>query len=258
MYKRQGVIGIEEYLDCVNEVPPDTLEITLSEPVQNMGKEDDGKNAAWRKLFTYSSDCKDSAERSFKIAEWIERDSIGLVWAFVLGDYSIMTESCIRTSPKSSYVDGRKNAMGRGGVEIEGDNGNQYLYEVTPTPAVSGVHSKAKWIAPDEHDWSSVPDTLSVIKVASIMPYKASVTIIDGYSNVVTSFTRAFGDKGEMSEKIRENEGHRAKTGFLDWDNRSDEGRKVGTGVYFWHINFKFKDGHSEFRLVKTGVKRKK
>lgn len=257
--KRAGVIGIEEYLDCVNEVPPDTLEITLSEPVQNMGKEDDGKNAAWRKLFTYSSDCRDSVERSFKIAEWIERDSIGLVWAFVLGDYSIMTESCIRTSPKSSYVDGRKNAMGRGGVEIEGDNGNQYLYEVTPTPAVSGVHSKAKWIAPDEHDWSSVPDTLSVIKVASIMPYKAEVTIIDRFSNVVVaSFTRTFGDKGEMSEKIRENEGHRAKTGFLDWDNRSDEGRKVGTGVYFWHINFKFKDGHSEFRLVKTGVKRKK
>ena len=251
--KHAGVIGIEEYLDCENDVPPDTLEITLSEPVVNKGKDD-----AWKKLFTYSADCEDSDERSFKIAEWIERDSTGLVWAFVLGDYSIMTENCIRTSPKSSYVDGRKNSMARGGVEIEGDNGDQYLYEVTPTPAVSGTNSKAKWIAPDEHDWSRVPDTLSVVKVASIMPYKASVTIIDGYSNVVTSFTRAFGDKGEMSEKIRENEGHRAKTGFLDWDNRSDEGRKVGTGVYFWHINFKFKDGHSEFRLVKTGVKRKK
>ena len=251
--KRAGVIGIEEYLDCVNEVPPDTLEITLSEPVKNKGKDNE-----WKKLFTYSTDCKDTLERSFKISEWIERDSAGLVWAFVLGDQSIMTESCIRTNVKSSYVDGNKNAMGRGGVEIEGDNGNQYLYEVVPTPAVSGTDSKAKWIAPDEHDWSRVPDTLSVIKVASIMPYKAYVTIIDGYSNAVASFTREFGDKGEMSEKIRENEGNRSKTGFLDWNNRSDEGRKVGTGVYFWHINFKFKDGHSEFRLVKTGVKRKK
>lgn len=251
--KRAGVIGIEEYLDCVNEVPPDTLEITLSEPIKNKGKDSE-----WKKLFSYSTDCKDTLERSFKISEWIERDSTGLVWAFVLGDQSIMTESCIRTNVKASYVDGNKNAMGRGGVEIEGDNGNQYLYEVVPTPAVSGTNSKAEWIAPDEHDWSRVPDTLSVIRVASIMPYKAYVTIIDGYSNAVASFTREFGDKGEMSEKIRENEGNRSKTGFLDWDNRSDEGRKVGTGVYFWHINFKFKDGHSEFRLVKTGVKRKK
>lgn len=251
--KRAGIIGIEEYLDCVNDVPPDTLEITLSEPVQS-----NGKNDAWKKLFAYSADCEDSDEHSLKISEWIERDSSGLVWAFVLGDYSIMTGNCIKTSPKSSYVDGQKNAMGKGGVEIKGDNGNQYLYEVTPTPAVSGSGSKAEWIAPDEHDWSRVPDSLSVIKVASIMPYKAYVTIIDGYSNVVTSFTREFGDKGEMSEKIRENEGNRAKTGFLDWDNRADGGRKVGTGVYFWHINFKFKDGHSEFRLVKTGVKRKK
>ena len=251
--KRAGIIGIEEYLDCENDVPPDTLEITLSEPVRNKGKDN-----AWKKLFTYSSDCDDADEHSLNIAEWIEKDSTGLVWAFVLGDYSIMTENCIRTSPKSSYLDGQKNAMGRGGVEIEGDNGNQYLYEVTPTPAVSGSNSKAKWIAPDEHDWSRVPDSLSVIRVASIMPYKAYVTIIDGYSNVVTSFTREFGDKGEMNEKIRENEGNRAKTGFLDWDNRSDEGRMVGTGIYFWHIDFKFKDGHSEYRLVKSGVKRKK
>ena len=251
--KRAGVIGIEEYLDCVNDVPPDTLEITLSEPVQN-----NGKNDAWKKLFTYSSDCDDSDEHSLKISEWIEKDSTGLVWAFVLGDYSIMTENCIRTNPKSSYIDVQKNAMGRGGIEVEGNNGNQYLYEVVPTPAVSGINSKAKWIAPDEHDWSLVPDTLSVIKVASIMPYTAYVTIIDGYSNVVTSFKREFGDKGEMSEKIRENEGNRAKTGFLDWDNRADGGRKVGTGVYFWRIDFKFKDGHSEYRLVKTGVKRKK
>ena len=143
-------------------------------------------------------------------------------------------------------------------MKVEGGNGNLYLYEVTPTPSVSGLDTKAEWIAPGEHKWSRVPDSLSVIRVASIMPYKADVVIYDAFSNIVTSFTREFGYKGEMKEKIRENDDNRAKTGFLHWNNRSDKGRKVGTGVFIWRIDFKFKDGHSEFRLVKTGVKRKK
>ncbi|MBR6454988.1 MAG: VWA domain-containing protein [Fibrobacter sp.] len=256
--KRPGMISIEAYMECSNDVPPDTLEITLSEPVKNTGKDESGKKAAWRKLFTYSADCKDTNENSLNITELIKKDSAGLVWSFVLGDHIIMTDHCIRTNPKSSYVDGQKNSMGRGGVEIEGNNGNMYLYEVVATPAVSGIGSKAEWIAPKKHEWSRVPDTLSVIRVASIMPYKAYVNIYDGYSNVVASFTREFGDKGEMKEKIRGNDENHAKVGFLHWDNRSDEGRKVGTGVYIWRIEFKFKDGHSESRLVKTGVKRKK
>ena len=148
--------------------------------------------------------------------------------------------------------------MGRGGINIDGSNGNVYIYEVAPAPAVSGIKTKEKWIAPGDQDWSRVPDTLSVVRVASIMPYKAHVTIFDSYSNVVTTFDRKFGDDGEMSQKIRGNDRNHAKTGFLHWNNRSDEGRHVGTGVYIWRIDFKFKDGHSEYRLVKTGVKRKK
>ena len=221
-------------------------------------------------MFTYSADCKDTNDYSLNITEMIKKDSAGLVWSFVLGDHNIMTDNCIRTNPKASYVDGQKNSMGRGGVEIEGGNGNLYLYEVVATPAVSGIGSKAEWIAPKKHKWSRVPDTLSVIRVASIMPYKAYVNIYDGYSNVVASFTREFGEnyryipdkkssKYSMSLQIHE------KGGWDDtwpsqeyWNNRSDEGRKVGTGVYIWRIDFKFKDGHSESRLVKTGVKRKK
>ncbi len=256
--KRPGMISIEDYMECSNEVPPDTLVITLSEPVKNTGKEESGKKAAWRKLFTYSADCKDTNNYSLNITEMIKKDSAGLVWSFVLGDHNIMTDNCIRTNPKASYVDGQKNSMGRGGVEIEGGNGNLYLYEVVATPAVSGIGSKAEWIAPKKHKWSRVPDTLSVIRVASIMPYKAYVNIYDGYSNVVASFTREFGENGEMKEEIRGNDENHAKVGFLHWNNRSDEGRKVGTGVYIWRIDFKFKDGHSESRLVKTGVKRKK
>ena len=256
--KRPGLIGIEEYLECSMDVPPDTLEITLSEPIKTKGKEGNGKDAAWKNLFVYSPDCKDTVEQPLNILKLIDKDSEGLVWTFVLGDFNVLTDNCIRTNPKSSYFDEQKNPMGRGGVKVEGGNGNLYLYEVTPTPSVSGLDTKAEWIAPGEHKWSRVPDSLSVIRVASIMPYKADVVIYDAFSNIVTSFTREFGYKGEMKEKIRENDDNRAKTGFLHWNNRSDKGRKVGTGVFIWRIDFKFKDGHSEFRLVKTGVKRKK
>ena len=251
--KRPGIITIDEFMECSNEVPPDTLEITLSEPVKNIGKDD-----AWKKLFSYSEDCKDTLDYSLNIAELLERDSAGLVWTFVLGDHNIMTYNCIRTNPKATFVDMYENPMGRGGVNIDGSNGNLYLYEVAPTPPVSGLGSKEKWIAPGEHDWSRVPDTLSAIKVASIMPYNAYITIFDSYSRVVTSFQREFGENGEMNEEIRGNSKNHAKIGYLDWNHRSDKGRLVGTGVYIWRIDFKFKDGHSEFRLVKTGVKRKK
>lgn len=251
--KRPGTISIDEFMECTNEVPPDTLEITLSEPVENTGDEN-----AWKKLFTYSEDCKDTLDYSLNISKLLEKDSAGLVWTFVLADHNLMTYNCIRTNPKATYVDKYDNPMGRGGITIDGSNGNVYLYEVAPAPAVSGIKNKEKWIAPGDEDWSRVPDTLSVIRVASIMPYKAIVTIFDSYSNVVTTFKRKFGDDGEMSQKIRGNGRNHAKTGFLHWNNRSDDGRHVGTGVYIWRIDFKFKDGHTEYRLVKTGVKRKK
>ena len=251
--KRPGTISIDEFMECTNEVPPDTLEITLSEPVENTGDEN-----AWKKLFTYSEDCKDTLDYSLNISKLLEKDSAGLVWTFVLADHNLMTYNCIRTNPKATYVDKYDNPMGRGGITIDGSNGNVYIYEVAPAPAVSGIKNKEKWIAPGDEDWSRVPDTLSVIRVASIMPYKATVTIFDSYSNVVTTFKRKFGDDGEMSQKIRGNGRNHAKTGFLHWNNRSDDGRHVGTGVYIWRIDFKFKDGHTEYRLVKTGVKRKK
>ena len=132
------------------------------------------------------------------------------------------------------------------------------LYEVKPYPSVSGMDKGAKWIPPKGDAWVKIPDTLSTVKIASIAPYKAYVTIFDGYSNVVASFKQTFGYDGEMKQKIRGNDENRAKIGFIHWNQRSDEGRKVGTGVYIWHIDFKFKDGHTEFRLLKTGIKRKK
>jgi len=250
--KHPGVYSLEEFMEEDAELPPDTLVVTLSEPIRKKGKE---KN--WQKLFRYSPRCKDTLDYPLNIAGEPKVDSTGTVWTLVLGDFNMVVGQCIRTSPKASYKDLYGNGMGRGGVEIEGDNGDMYLYEVAPNPAVSGLDKKVKWIPPHGGSWVKVPDTLSTIKIAAVAPYKAQITIFDDYSNVVASFKQSFGYDGEMDEDIRTNSENRAAIGFLYWDQRTDEGRKVGTGVYIWRIDFKFKDGHKEFRIVKTGIRRK-
>jgi hypothetical protein len=83
------------------------------------------------------------------------------------------------------------------------------------------------------------------------------VIIYDNFSNVVTSFNQTF-TKEEKEMDSRGNENDHSKLGFLYWNERSSEGRKVGDGVYIWRIDFKFNDGHKEYRLLKTGVKRHK
>lgn len=250
--KRPGTYSMEEFMEEDGKLPPDTLVITLSEPIRKKGKGD-----AWQKLFRYSPRCKDTLDYPLNIAGEPEVDSTGTVWTVVLGDFNMVVGQCIRTNPKASYKDLNGNGMGRGGVEIEGDNGDMYLYEVAPNPAVSGLDKKVKWIPPQGESWVKVPDTLSTIKIAAVAPYKAQITIFDDYSNVVASFKQSFGYDGEMDEDIRTNSENRAAIGFLYWNQRTDEGRKVGTGVYIWRIDFKFKDGHKEFRVVKTGIRRK-
>ena len=251
--KRPGIIPLDKYMENSEDVPPDTLVVTMSERIKNEGDRD-----AWKKLFTYSLSCEDSAVKALNVKEIIKVDSLGINWKMVLGDHFLRTEDCFRTNPEASYVDDEGNSMGRGGVKVTGSNGELYLYEVVPVPVVNGVGKKAKWIAPGDDEWSSLPDSLTSIRVASVLPYKASIVIYDGLANVVTSFKREFGYKGEMKQKIRGNDENNAKTGFLTWNMRSKSGRLVGTGVYLWRIDFKFKDGHSEYRLVKMGVKRKK
>ena len=83
------------------------------------------------------------------------------------------------------------------------------------------------------------------------MPYTAEVYIFDGIASYVTHFKQKFGYDGEMEQTIRGNSGDLFRQGYLHWNNRSEKGRKVGTGIYIW------KDGHKETRIVKTGIYRR-
>ena len=122
--------------------------------------------------------------------------------------------------------------------------------------AISGI-GHAEWIPPEGFDWEDLPDTLSAISVKALSPYTAEVYIFDGIASYVTNFKQKFGYDGEMDDPARANPDNRSKLGFLHWNQRSDKGRRVGTGIYIWKIFFKFEDGHKETRVVKTGIYRK-
>ena len=216
-----------------------------------------GKKTAWKDLFRYSKTCEDTVDNPIRTNQDPVVDSAGRIWKFVLADYAIMKGNCITTNPKATYVDREGNSMGRGGVEIEGRDETVYLYEVSAPQPVHGIGKKGKWIPKGGDSWEEIPDSLSVIKVASVAPYEATIHIYDNLANVVTTMKQKFGYNGEMEEKIRGNEKNRAKIGFLVWNHRSNKERKVGMGVYIWRIDFKFKDGHTEYRILKTGYLRR-
>lgn len=282
--KKPGVIEINDYLSPNMQVPPDTLLVTLSEKIKLTGKDN-----AWKDLFRYSKSCDDPETYTVKLAEKPTVDSTGLVWQLILDDYTIIVGNCLRTNPKADYEDEFENAPSRGGVEITGKDGTMYLYEVKPVKPVSGIGKSAEWLPPRKSTWEKLPDTLSAIYVSSVAAYTAQVHIYDAISTFVASFTQSFGEEvetdkddnkknkkskkndddnkkddndkeevlTELNDPVRQIPNSRAKMSFLRWNQESDEGRKVGTGVYIWKIKFIFDDGHVETRTLKTGVKRK-
>ena len=250
--KSPGRIGLEEYMDPNSETPPDTLVVTLSEPVINVGDE-----KGWEKLFRYSESCDDTVTHPLKLKHSPKIRENGQQWMLVLDDYSVKAGFCLSTDPSAAYEDLAGNSMGRGGIRIEGKDGSLYLAEVRPLQAVSGIGKTPKWIPPDGDEWESLPDSLAAISVKATMPYTAEVYIFDGIASYVTHFKQKFGYDGEMDQSIRGKPGDLFRQGYLHWNKRSDNGRKAGTGVYIWKIFFKFEDGHKETRIVKTGIYRR-
>jgi len=250
--KSPGKIGLEEYMDPNSDMPPDTLVVTLSEPVINVGDE-----KGWEKLFRYSESCDDTVTHPLKLKHSPKIRENGQQWMLVLDDYSVKAGFCLSTDPSAAYEDLAGNSMGRGGIRIEGKDGSLYLAEVKPLQAVSGIGKTPKWIPPDGDEWESLPDSLAAISVKATMPYTAEVYIFDGIASYVTHFKQKFGYDGEMEQAIRGKPGDLFRQGYLHWNKRSDKGRKAGTGVYIWKIFFKFEDGHKETRIVKTGIYRR-
>ena len=73
------------------------------------------------------------------------------------------------------------------------------------------------------------------------------------------SFVQSFGYHGEMDNMNRIIAGGKGRASYLVWNMRNQTGRKVGSGVYIWRVDFRFPDAEkAETRIIKTGVTRKK
>lgn len=252
--KNPGKMDIDDYLAPSSEIPPDTLRITMSEPIRNIGTSN-----AWENLFRYSVSCEDTTSHPLKIKGTPKTDTLGLHWTVILADYKILKGFCLSTNPKATYEDYQGNSLGRGNVEIEGSDGNIYLYSVKPVRSINGYGDEdgEQWIPPNKNKWEDLPDSISAIKVESALPYTAYIYIFDGISTLVKTDKQKFGSKKEMASSIRGNSINRSKIGYLSWDQRSNDGRKVGTGVYIWKIVFKYDDGYKETRTLRTGILRR-
>ena len=250
--KFPGKVGLKEFMDPKADLPPDTLIVLMSEPIKNMGEDD-----AWENLFRFSASCEDTVSQPIVLKEAPKVHENGQQWTLILDNYLLKAGSCLFTDPSASYTDLAGNTPGRGGIEVKGKDGTFYLSEVKPLQPVSGIGKNPKWIPPKGSDWERLPDSLSAISVKTLSPYKAEVFIFDGIGTYVTNFKQKFGYDGEMDDPIYSNSDNPTRQSFLHWNQRSDKGRRVGTGIYIWKILFTFEDGHKELRNIKTGVYRK-
>lgn len=248
--KRPGRVPTVEYLNMSTDIPLDTLYVKMSEPVFSKDKE------AWKKLFRNSKSCADTASMPLLVDGEPEVSKDSLEWRFVLQNRNLLVGSCLHSDPAAKFADSLGNIVGVGGVKIKGFNSDIYLYKVDPTYKLGKNDKTPKWIPPGKDKWVEVPDSLQTILIASIAPYKANVYIYDNLANVVTDFSQTFTQE-EMEMGLRGNDTDRSKIGFLHWNMRSKDGRKVGTGVYIWYVDFIFDDGHKEYRIIKTGQRRR-
>lgn len=249
--KHHGEVNLEKYMDPSSEPPMDTLIVVMSEPIVNTGADD-----AWESLFRFSKSCGDTVSQPLKIKNAPQISDNGLQWVIPLEDHTLKAGYCLQTNPEATYKDDAGNSMGRGGVAVEGMDGSIYLTEVKPLQSVSGLGNVPEWIPPGASAWEDLPDSLTAISVKTMLPYTADVYIFDAISVYATHFEQKFGYDGEMDHAERDDAKDHSKLGFLYWDQRAKNGRKVGTGVYIWKIFFTFDDGHKETIVVKTGIKR--
>lgn len=155
-------------------------------------------------------------------------DKSGRVWTLVLPrEVDVRVGHCLVTNPAASYQDAAGNAPAVGGVTVQGDDGDVYFYAIYPSPAISY-------------------DTVSAVKTQTRLGYKASVSIFDNLGHYIA----------QTRYTLKVDKSKDAQVGTIEWNQRSDDGKPVSSGVYIWKIHFVFEDGHKESRYIRSGVRR--
>lgn len=225
--KRPGRISEGDLLGDDVVLPPDTLVVTLSEPLEIAGGASGKDSETWQKLFQYAGTCG-GKKHAVALTEEPAVDKSGRVWTLVLPrEVDVRVGHCLVTNPAASYQDAAGNAPAVGGVTVQGDDGDVYFYAIYPSPAISY-------------------DTVSAVKTQTRLGYKASVSIFDNLGHYIA----------QTRYTLKVDKSKDAQVGTIEWNQRSDDGKPVSSGVYIWKIHFVFEDGHKESRYIRSGVRR--
>lgn len=273
--KKPGILPSDADLNN-SKAYPDTLIVTMSEPLYMTRNSED---APWNTLFRVSASCSDSVSFpiGFESKPFVSADN--LVWTLIISHNAPLVGNCVRTDHDAPYADFGSNAPGVGGVELGGSNGSLFIHRIAANPAIAGGKSRSSWIPPvgwedgdmkvahnpnavpfgfDDTEMQPMPDSLSTIIVTSTSSYVAEVFIYSIQGEFVKRFVQSFGYHGELENMNRAANGGKGRASYLVWNMRNQTGRKVGSGVYIWRVEFRFPEGgKTESRIIKTGVTRR-
>ncbi len=271
---------------------PDTMQITLSEPIQNLGV------PRWDLLFAYYPGCNksiDSIPLAHPTALPPAVSADGLTVTFYvstdLGSLAPRTGDCLFMKNDAPFADLRFLQPSPVTVQVEGDDANASFKAFILAPVLSSGPDKLttkdgapiilerKWFPPMKMNedgtvdvaaqgqcnggWfnegskaaKAIPENcLSILVAITRGGYTASINIFDNLGKFIHSSTQKFGSCGELSNV------HRAATGgyvsMLIWNQKEEDGSFVGSGVYIWQVTFNFDDGTSKTKYYRQGIAR--
>ena len=84
--------------------------------------------------------------------------------------------------------------------------------------------------------------------------YIADVSIYDNLGKWISSSKQSFGSCDELDDPEREYMG--GYLSFLVWNQKNNENKFVGSGLYLWNVTYINDDGSRQVKVYKQGIAR--
>ncbi|MGL1900764.1 MAG: IgGFc-binding protein [Fibrobacterales bacterium] len=118
----------------------------------------------------------------------------------------------------------------------------------------------------DTYQDNTSPDTFNSACYSSLVfgsyahegPYTTKVFVYDHLGQFLDSWKQTFGKCGELKNEARESDIENYYLNDLVWDMKNSNGRRVGSGVFYWHVTTHFESGRTEKFITSMGIVRPK
>ncbi len=232
-----------------NDISPDTYIFSFSEPLVY-----DSANFVdhWNQIFLFDRDCDGYGEyRDY--ADIAQVDSLGMVWEAKLSN--VYVGNCIVVNGDLIYfTDTDTNGVAVIKTIITGKNRTKPTVDMLDPISNPKANPHATWVPPGQDVAVPASPDQSVLSIISTQTYSYEIHIFDMLGNFVVRLKDDFGSRGEMEHATRQTQN--GVMNYVPWNLRDSSGRKVGSGVYIWHVKIKYFDGSANEYMVKSGVLR--